>query len=112
MAGLDPAIHENTESCNQANDLLAKPDMARNGAGAAWMAGALAPPGWRVKPGHDAQVPVLGIPQIGGPTPNAISATIFLRKPEYYAMIFRCGVLDRDCPATSNLAGLSCGKTL
>jgi hypothetical protein len=29
MAGLDPAIHENTESCNQVNDLLGKLEMAR-----------------------------------------------------------------------------------
>jgi hypothetical protein len=49
MAGLDPAIHENTELCNQVNDLLGKLEMARK-----WR--------WhrvdgRVKPGHDTDVP-------------------------------------------------------
>jgi hypothetical protein len=29
MAGLDPAIHENTESCNQAMIMLLKFEMAR-----------------------------------------------------------------------------------
>jgi hypothetical protein len=39
MAGLDPAIHENTESCNQVNDSWVNWRWLANGAGAGWMAG-------------------------------------------------------------------------